>query len=56
MGSLGSDIPPEIMEYKEKFFFGLTVRQLGCAAGALALAVPTGLIGINYMSQDMFIM
>jgi hypothetical protein len=53
MGQIRVDIPPEVTEYKEKFFFGLTVRQLMCAAAGLALAIPTGIFGGKIMSSDM---
>jgi hypothetical protein len=46
-------VPPEVTEYKEKFFFGLTVRQMVCVAAGLALAVPTGIFGGRVMSSDM---
>lgn len=52
MGMMTRSVPEEIKSYKEKLFFGLTVRQLVCAAAILALALPTGLIGRNYFSQD----
>lgn len=52
MGKLRAEVPPEITEFKEKFFFGLTVRQLICAAGALLLAVPTGLYGSKVLPKD----
>ena len=43
MGVMKRKIPAEITSFKEKFFFGLTVRQLICGAGILALAIPTGI-------------
>jgi hypothetical protein len=46
-------VPPEVTEYKERFFFGLTVRQMVCVAAGLALAVPTGIFGGRIMSSDM---
>ena len=52
MGKLRAEVPPEITEFKEKFFFGLTVRQLICAAGALLLAVPTGIYGSKFLPKD----
>lgn len=52
MGVMRRSIPAEIKSFKEKFFFGLTVRQLVCGAGILALAVPTGIWGNKIMSQD----
>ena len=53
MGVMRRSVPAEIKSFKEKFFFGLTVRQLICGAGILALAVPTGIFGNKIMSQDM---
>lgn len=53
MGMMKAEIPPEITGFKEKLFFGLTVRQLICAAGGLAVAIPTGLFGSKIMSSDM---
>lgn len=52
MGVMKKNIPAEITSFKEKFFFGLTVRQLICGAGILALAVPTGIFGSRFFSQD----
>lgn len=52
MGVMRRSVPAEIKAFKEKFFFGMTVRQLICLAGILALAVPTGIFGSKIMSQD----
>lgn len=52
MGVMKRKIPAEITSYKEKFFFGLTVRQLICGAGILALAIPTGIFGSKFFTQD----
>jgi len=52
MGDMRAEIPPEVTEFKEKFFFGLTVRQLVCSAGMLALTVPTGFFGKNFLPSD----
>lgn len=52
MGVMRRSIPAEVKAFKEKFFFGLTVRQLICGAGILALAIPTGIWGNKIMSQD----
>ena len=38
-------IPKEIRDYKEKFLFGLTIRQFISAAAALAVRVPLYLCG-----------
>lgn len=52
MGVMKAEIPPEITEYKEKMFFGLTVRQLVCTAIGLALAIPTGMFGSKVLPSD----
>lgn len=52
MGVMRRNVPAEIKAFKEKFFFGLTVRQLICGAGILALAIPTGVFGNQIMSRD----
>lgn len=45
-------IPKEITEYKEKFLFGLTVRQCVSIAAALAVAVPLYIFGKDYLGAD----
>lgn len=52
MGIMKAEIPPEITEYKEKMFFGLTVRQLICMGVGLGLAIPTGLYGSKILPDD----
>lgn len=52
MGVMKAEIPPEITDYKEKMFFGLTVRQLVCTAIGLALAIPTGMFGSKVLPSD----
>lgn len=47
-----ADIPQDVTEYKEQFFFGLTVRQFVCGIAMIALAVLTFLIGKNLISTD----
>ena len=46
-------IPKEIMDYKEKFLFGLTVRQLVSAVVALAICVPLFIFGKDYLGEDL---
>ena len=46
-------IPKEINEYKEKFLFGLTVRQFISAAVALAVCVPLFIFGKDAIGEDM---
>lgn len=45
-------IPKEITEYKEKFMFGLTIRQLVSAVVALAICVPLFLFGKDFLGED----
>ncbi len=45
-------IPKEIKNYREKFFFGLTVRQCICAAIALLLCVPLYIFGGKILPQE----
>ena len=45
-------IPKEITEYKERFLFGLTIRQCVSAAAALAICVPLYLFGKDYLGDD----
>ena len=47
-----ADIPQDVTEYKEQFFFGLTVRQFVCGIAMIALAVLTFLIGKNFIPTD----
>lgn len=46
-------IPKEITDYKEKFLFGLTVRQLVSAVVALAICVPLFIFGKDYLGEDL---
>lgn len=46
-------IQKEITDYKEKFLFGLTVRQLVSAVVALAICVPLFIFGKDYLGEDM---
>lgn len=45
-------IPKEITEYKEKFLFGLTVRQFVSAVAALAVCVPLFIFGKDFLGDD----
>ena len=45
-------IPAEIQEYKSKLIAGLSTRQVIGIAGALVCAVPLGVFGRNYISED----
>lgn len=46
-------IPKEITEYKEKFLFGLTVRQCVSVAAALGVAIPLYIFGKDSLGADM---
>ena len=46
-------IPKEITDYKEKFLFGLTVRQLVSAVVALAICVPLFIFDKDYLAEDL---
>ena len=46
-------IPKEIRDYKEKFLFGLTIRQFISAAAALAVCVPLFLFGKEALGEDL---
>ena len=45
-------IPAEIQEYKSKLIAGLSTRQVISIAGALAVTVPLGVIGRQYIPAD----
>lgn len=45
-------IPKEIRDFKEKLFFGLTLRQTICTVIAIAICVPLYFWGKDYMSKD----
>jgi hypothetical protein len=45
-------IPAEIQEYKSKLIAGLSTRQVISIAGALAVTVPLGVIGQQYIPED----
>lgn len=47
-----AEIPYDVTEYKEQFFFGMTIRQLICIVAMIALAVPTFLVGKNIFTTD----
>ena len=46
-------VPKEIKNYREKFFFGLTIRQCVCAAVALLLCVQLYIFGGNFLPQEL---
>ena len=45
-------IPAEIQEYKSKLIAGLSTRQVISIAGTLAVTVPLGVIGRQYIPED----
>jgi len=45
-------IPKEIKNYREKLFFGLTLRQCLCAGIALLICVPLYIFGRNFIPQE----
>lgn len=45
-------IPKEITDYKEKFLFGLTVRQCVSVAAAIGAAVPLYIFGKEHLGAD----
>ena len=46
-------VPKEIKNYREKFFFGLTVRQCVCAAAALLIGVPLYIFGGKFLPEEL---
>lgn len=45
-------IPKEIKNYREKLFFGLTLRQCLCAGVALLICVPLYIFGNRFLPQE----
>lgn len=45
-------IPKEIKNYREKLFFGLTLRQCICASASLAVCVPIYIFGNRFLPQE----
>lgn len=45
-------IPKEIKNYREKLFFGLTMRQCLCAGIALLICVPLYIFGNRFLPQE----
>ena len=43
----------EITEYREKFFLGLSLRQLACFAAATVLAIATCFVCLHWLRMDM---
>lgn len=45
-------IPVEIHDYKSKVIAGLSLRQLIAIAGAMVTALPIGIFGNKFLSED----
>ena len=45
-------VPKDLSNFKPKFFFGLTSRQVVCFGSALAVGLPTYTILQQYITQD----
>lgn len=50
-----ADVPQDVTEYKEQFFFGMNSRQLICSVLMIVLAVVTFLIGSKFISTDILV-
>ena len=50
-----ADIPQDVTDYKEQFFFGMNIRQFVSVAAMIALAVVTFLIGRNFIEESVLI-
>lgn len=46
-------IPKEITEYQEKIMFGLSIRQLICTVIAIVISVPSYIILMNKIGQEL---
>lgn len=51
-GMIEIRIPKEIKNYREKLFFGLTLRQCICAGVALFICVPLYMFGNKFLPQE----
>lgn len=50
-----ADVPQDVTEYKEQFFFGMNSRQLICSVLMIVLAVLTFLVGSKFISTDILV-
>lgn len=50
-----ADVPQDVTEYKEQFFFGMNSRQLICSVLMIALAALTFLVGSKFISTDILV-
>lgn len=49
-------VPREISDYKQKFLFGLTVRQCVSVALALGICIPMYIFGKKAVGEDVIIL
>lgn len=52
VGVIEIKIPREIKNYKSKFFFNLTFRQMLCSGLAIGICVPLYVFGKKYIDED----
>ena len=50
-----ADVPQDVTEYKEQFFFGMTTRQLICSVLMIIIAVVSFLLGSKFISTDILV-
>ena len=50
-----ADVPQDVTEYKEQFFFGMNSRQLICSVLMIAVAVIIFLVGSKFISTDILV-
>ncbi len=50
-----ADVPQDVTEYKEQFFFGMNSRQLICSVLMIVIAVLVFLVGSKFISTDILV-
>ena len=50
-----ADVPQDVTEYKEQFFFGMNSRQLICSVLMIVVAVVVFLVGSKFISTDILV-
>lgn len=50
-----ADVPQDVTEYKEQFFFGINSRQLICSVLMIVVAVVIFLVGSKFISTDILV-
>ena len=50
-----ADVPHDVTEYKEQFFFGMNSRQLICSVLMIVVAVLVFLVGSKFISTDILV-